>query len=213
MASRIVVPWTPAQRSLLVGSILGDGWVSKPRNRAAHLGMQHAAKQLDYLLWKKATFETAGFTVSRLYDVGRQYPANLVHVGLGAKGVTLRAVWYPNGRKRLAVEELPALDVLGLTIWYLDDGSVTLKRKEGRIKGRETYLCTNGFDGAENEVLAAYLSERWGLEARVRGVRGYPTLKMNAETSRRLFALIEPHVPPAMHYKLDFQYHLESDLG
>ena len=190
----------------MIGSVLGDGWLSKPHLRANYLGIQHGGRQREYLLWKKERFEQEGFTVSRVYDVTRKYPAFQIRVGLGAKGIELRHQFYPNGNKTVTRHHLNKLDPEGLAVWYLDDGSVTIHKRDGLIRGREVFLCTNCFTEAENDLMAKYLEVVWGIEGKVRLVKGYPTLKFNATNAKRLFEVIGPYVPTSMASKLDLQY-------
>ena len=115
------------QIQLILGSLMGDGNLSpNMRGRTGtRFRMGHGAKQAAYLDWK----------VSLLGNIGCSRTTN-------AKGAVFAdftplpelaelhdAVYFGDGKKHLSWDYLKALTPLALAVWYMDDGSFTVRSK------------------------------------------------------------------------------------
>jgi hypothetical protein len=85
---------------------------------------------------------------------------------------------------------LDQLDAFGLAVWYMDDGS-------------SAALHTQSFTDAEQDLIVRYLSERWGIEARVSDdpKRGLKFISFNHP--RQMHDIVRPHILTSLMYKLD----------
>ncbi len=201
---------TTKQKSLIIGSIMGDGWITKGTKGNPVLCIQHSIKQLDYLLWKKQRFEEEGFIVNGIYDVtkkGSPYPAYRIDIVLGEIGKILRHQLYPNDNKTITRHHLNMLDKEGLAIWYMDDGSCCLhKKKDGTIKSREIHIATHKFTYDEHAIMQRYLEVVWKVKMNIYRDRGKCRFACGATEGKKLIALIKQHIHPKMTYKIDLQY-------
>lgn len=70
---------------------------------------------------------------------------------------------------------------LSLAVWWLDDGSLVAKGKQG-------VLCTDGFTEEEVKKIVQYLRVRWGIETKAYIVRenGEPKLKKDGAERWRI---------------------------
>jgi len=198
-------PITDRQKSIVLGSLLGDGYV----NPQGFFIISHGRKQLDYLEWKKE--QLMPFMIDRRrYDPPRS-PDNTPFSKLGCYSYSsiahpwfksLRDFCYVNGRKTLSKEWLDQIDDVALAVWYMDDGS--LNKRYGTI-----VFCTMGFSYEEHCLMQRWFSERWGIETKIEprlkpGRETTFALRINASQSKKLLAIISRHVPPCMQYKVGF---------
>ena len=153
--NRIVM--TTSAEQVILGSILGDGHISKNRRNASgnfYLTINHGLKQEQYAKWKLQLIGELG--------------SSKVSKSVERRNVTVRSktssaitkVWesfHENGTFKVTTASLSKFDVLALAIWYMDDGTLACSRsyesKSGKIINYkpEIRLCTHSF--AETDVL------------------------------------------------------------
>jgi hypothetical protein len=192
------VPFTQRQKEIALGSLLGDAYL-RPSGNSYCLSFTHGERQKAYLEWKLAEFDN--FVVTKdFYRSVREFRGNaptytfstITHPYLRA----LRDLCYPEGKKRVTMPWLEQLTPLSLAVWFLDDGS--RNRRYGTIT-----LCTNSFSYDEQELMRSVFLSRFGLDARIEPRRnGQFNLRINASRAGAFLALIAPHVPDCMVYKL-----------
>src|ERR1700737_3979298 len=194
------------QWEVVLGSLLGDGCLSPPvrqDSESARLRMGHGAKQAEYLDWK----------ISLLENISHSRTTN----GKGAAFADftplselheLRSAVYLGDGKFLSEEYLKALTLLALAIWYMDDGSFTLRSKglqqrttggSGRIE-----ICVEAIREGSRPRLRDYLRDTHGLDVRLRhaGSTDKAVLVFSTEATAKFQELIAPYVHPSMAYKL-----------
>jgi recombination protein RecA len=194
------------QFQVVMGSLMGDGNLSpNPRDRnGVRFRLGHGAKQLDYLQWKTALMGNIRQTV-------REDPKGARFVDftpLAELAELQRAVYLGDGKKFFSEEYLKALTPLALAIWYMDDGSFSLRSKgiqqrtaggSGRIE-----ICVEAMTEGTRVRLRDYLRDNHGLDVRLRsaGSAGKAVLVFSTAASAKFQALIAPYMAPAMEYKL-----------
>jgi len=179
-------------RSLLVGSMLGDGRIDKGLPRYME---NHSEAQRGYLEWKAALWGEAWIPDGVKPVQWGKHPGfrfqSVSHPSL----YPWRDLFYENrekGWKRLIPEVVSQVDAFALTIWYLDDGCVAWWP-----------AFTFGADDPSREVALAIfekfgLTPRWQLRKKTTG-----EFHMEREdTAERFLDIIRPHVPECMSYKL-----------
>jgi recombination protein RecA len=194
------------QFQVVMGSLMGDGSLSpnlRDRN-GVRFRLGHGAKQLDYLQWKTALMGNIRHTV-RENSKGASF---VDFTPLAELGELQRAVYLGDGKKFLSEEYLKALTPLSLAIWYMDDGSFTLRSKgvqqrttggSGRIE-----ICVEAMTEGTRLRLQDYLRDNHGLDVRLRsaGSAGKAVLVFSTAASAKFQALVAPYMAPSMEYKL-----------
>lgn len=208
-------PLLPAQKSLILGSLLGDGFLVKSKSaKNARFSVGHSGKQKKYLEWKKSYLapfsrpliaaEMAGEKVidgRACYSTGYWILNTIAHPDIEK----IYRVYYDfKGKKRIVPDIIDDLDLLGLAVWLGDDGSFSL-RKECRYSLRGS-IATIGFSDYEQEVCLAAFQKFFPGHASI----GYHNRKKNhkmiyfsgTDAIENLLADITPLLPEALHYKL-----------
>jgi hypothetical protein len=183
---------TDLQRSLIVGSLLGDGSMTAPSSITARFSEGHSLVQREYTDWKA---EIMGDYVSQRYEAtkhkdGRTYESWNFSTRTTTKLRPYFDLFYETGT-RVFPEILPELMTpFVLAVWYLDDGGL-LQRYYPRI--------TFGLDDLSLGRALGALSVL-GFKVTVSG-SDCKTLLFPGQ-DERFFALIQEHVPPCMTCKL-----------
>ncbi len=198
------IPLSDDQKQLVIGSLLGDGsaYVNQ-RNLPEHgviLRMTQGEDQFDYLVWKMD--QMAPFVVRDQPQTYQQtkWSTKKRHVvdTISHPGITpYWRAFYATGAKGVTLEVLQELGPRGLAIWLMDDGSFA--RKSGWIN-----LATHSFSMDDNDLIAQWFQDAFGIEARM-----YPLRKLdkwflcfNRPAVERIRALTSEYFFPPLRYKL-----------
>ncbi len=194
------------QSQVVLGSLMGDGNLSPNRHgrNGVRFRMGHGAKQIDYLQWKTELLGNIKHSV-RENATGARF---VDFTPLPELGELRRAVYLGDGKKFLSDDYLKALTPLALAIWYMDDGSFTVRSKglqqrtaggSGRIE-----ICVEAMTEGSRQRLCDYLRDTHGLDVRLRnaGAAGKAVLVFSTAASAEFQELVAPYMAPAMEYKL-----------
>ncbi|MGB8502182.1 intein-containing recombinase RecA, partial [Mycobacterium sp.] len=194
------------QFQVVLGSLMGDGNLSPNRRdrNGVRFRLGHGAKQIEYLQWKTALLGNIKHS-TRVNDKGAHF---VDFTPLPELGELQRAVYLGDGKKFLSEEYLKALTPLALAIWYMDDGSFTVRSKglqqrtaggSGRIE-----ICVEAMSEGSRVRLRDYLRDTHGLNVRLRpsGSAGKAVLVFSTDATAKFQKLVTPHMAPSMEYKL-----------
>lgn len=183
------------QKSVIIGTILGDGYIRIVTGRQdAFLEVNHALSQREYVMWK--------------YDVlkGVRAGAPKVRKGNGARVAirfttrqseefTLLHSRFYRDRVKMIPPDLK-LDPVILSVWFMDDGS--------RCGESDVYLNTQQFSTEDQLILIDALCEL-GLEATLNKDKEYYRIRFLKKSIPILFEIIKPNIIPSMHYKIGLE--------
>ena len=186
------------KRAILLGMALGDGYITNSRYYKA-LVIRHSEKQKEYLLFKKQLLEKMFF--------GRTISTRSVQSGIqiaigNNKLFSIYRKWlYPNGVKYIP-NILKYLDLQSIAIWYMDDGSLTAKKRNGKIHGYELTLNTY-VSKEENQLIINWFKENYSiLFTQTKGKNKY-RLRMGTKEAKKFTTLIQPYIHETMLYKIN----------
>ena len=195
---------TQRQESILLGIILGDGYLQKTGLKNARVRLEHGGAQKEYLIWKGKQFPRL-FLGKPIY-LERIHPKtkSTYHYWRWQSNSTpvvgnWHSRFYQNGKK-IIPDNLPEMlhDPLSLAVWYMDDGYFNCKNHNchsliylGRVTRKEA------------EIAAQAISQNFSVQPRVydKKNKGYALFFPVAET-KKLHELIRPHIHPVFNYKL-----------
>ncbi len=183
-------------KSLLIGSMLGDGRIVFRVNSSAY-EERHCTEQLDYLKWKANIWGdwTSG-ELSVAYSRG--FASHIFRTKSHSDLNSYRDLFYEqrdHGWKVVKNELVDMVDAYALAIWYLDDGwaghypAISFGAK-GQSRGN-VYLIFEKFG----------LRPKWKLK---KGETG--EFHFEREEGDKFIDIIKPYVPDCMSYKMTFAY-------
>lgn len=199
------------QSQILVGSLLGDGSITKSKKNSSFTKLQHK-NRIDYLNWHFSEFGEYSSSIQKVYSREKLKRTNnkIQRIVLKRKRHTayryyscshpnfteMRQLWYPNDIK--TVPSNIFLSPLSIAIWYFDDGCNNLKQRIATI-------ATNSFTFGEVEFLSSLL-EIFDLSPKIVVQESKPILKFSRDSYDKLIALVSPYMLwDCYRYKIEWQ--------
>jgi recombination protein RecA len=195
------------QVQVILGALMGDGNLSKPVRKddeSARFRMGHGAKQAAYLDWKVSLLGN----IPHARTVNTKGAVFADFTPLAELAELREAVYFGDGKKHLTWDYLKSLTPLSLAIWYMDDGSFTVRSKgvQGRTAGGtgRIEICVEAMSPGSRDRLVQYLRDthRFDVKLMSRGTRKISVLQFTTAASERFQALVAPYIYPSMDYKL-----------
>ena len=176
------------QRDLVIGSLLGDGYLAKT-TRGYAFRVNHGCVQKDYVDWKYSVLRNLVNSPPR-YAEKCYYFRTVSHPFFDR----LRKQFY-SGRKKVVPYELveERLNPFVLAVWIMDDGS---------RDSRQLRINSQSFSKEENLFLRDLLDAKLGIKATLNQDKEKYRLRISARSMRALAQLVKPNIIPSMLYKL-----------
>lgn len=202
---------TYQQNQVVIGGVLGDSCLSvrNKYNGMACMMFGHTKRQWGYMDWKcgllgqlmsshgKPQLPKTNKNGSVLIKTSESRMASTIH---HPQLLDYNESTYTNkiGPKHIGAW-LEDLDVLGLAIWYQDDGCIIRYNAEEGVPR----LYTNSFSFCDLEKLCGFLADRFGLECGLTEMRANQwAVSMNLRSATTFYEMIAPFVYPDLDYKL-----------
>ena len=192
---------TKTSRDLVVFMAFGDGYL----NNWGFLSFRHCLKQKEYLEWKMKLLNRSGITTTKPYFVANN--------GFGAYEVRTYSHRFIKLYKKIIYKRhknianrhlLNKLTPLGIAIWYMDDGGLAKKKRDGKIYANELMINTH-ISKEDNQIIIDYFKEKWGISFRQATTRGQYRLCCGTKEARKFIKIVKPYVEQVkcMHHKID----------
>lgn len=193
---------TKQQTNVLIGTILGDGFLQKTGERNARLRLEHSQKQKDYVLWKGRIFgrlfQGSPNFLERIHPKsGATYKYCRWQSSAGPAFGKWRKYFYPNGKKIIPNDIGEILtEPITLAVWYMDDGYFNKMDSN-------SYIYLGRVARAEAEILQKAIKKNFDIVATVydKKAKGF-ALFFGAKETKKLQALISPFIIESLRYKL-----------
>ena len=191
---------TDRQRSILVGTILGDGHLeSLNGGRTFRLKVEHSKKQSFYVDWLYDEFKDWALTPpkvkpKKLNDkIFENYYFQTLSVG---QFRFYGKLFYKfNLPKSIPKNIDKLLTPLALAVWFMDDGSYKSKNH------RAVILNTQGFSEKDINILIESFFKKFGLKANIRIQKDGLQIIIVGQSAQRFYEIVKPYVLPNFHYK------------
>lgn len=174
---------------------LGDGCIDNKTT----LHLRHCTEQKDYLIWKHSYLKEA-VPCSEIFD-GTQngYGFSKFHTKTDNKEwieqiKEVKDLLYSNnGKKYFSKEVINLLTLEDFAILYMDDGSLTAKKRNGVIHAYDLTISTY-CSKEECERFIEKLSE-YGLKFTLKFNRSLYSIRCGTKSARKFIELIKPYCP------------------
>lgn len=183
---------TDLQRSIIVGTLLGDGSLIETFSKNnLRLQIDHCAAQKSYVFWKYEALKPLVLTPPTFQKKNRSWKFRTIsHPELTRLG----RLFYRERQKIVPKEIASLLGPIGLAVWFMDDGAL---HTSGYL------INTQCFTESECELLKDALKHSFRIEhiTMHRDHRGR-RLYIQAASKGRFRKIIEPFPLPDLMYKL-----------
>lgn len=203
---------TPQQKSVLIGTLLGDACFSTKNGKAIYsIKYEQKHTQLDYVQHLYTIFEPYVGTPPKLRVICNDY-----HKTKPGQSYWFRTYghnhfkYYENlfykKKNSLRTKQVPKnihqyLDATALAYWFMDDGSGAVSNTKN--KTRHYVFDTQGFPLSDQKILVSALKRNFDLNFTVNRDKNYYKLNLAVESNGLFESLVRPHVIPSFYYKLD----------
>jgi len=183
---------TQSQSSIIIGSILGDGYLRCIKGRKdAFLEINHSIKAKEYVDWKYSNLKNICISPPKERVVDDRRTAYRFFTKQHGELSDLLKLFYKDGKK--IIPSSLVLNPLILAVWFMDDGSRTQKN--------DVYLNTQQFSINEQKILLKKLRDL-NLKARLNKDKEYFRIRFLKESVSELNRIIYPSVIKSMKYKI-----------
>lgn len=184
------------QKSILVGSLLGDANISK-RGKYHRVLFKHSGRQRSLIAWKRQEFDLiTGMAINDFQQVvkGSTYDfcqfVTLTH----SEFSEMHNIFYSQKRGKIIPKHISELikDPISLAVWIMDDGA---KDNVGLT------IQTHSFGKKEVESLIKALKSNFNLLCTMRRNKGRFIIYFPKSQIPNLWQLIKEHILPEYRYK------------
>jgi hypothetical protein len=188
-------------RDLLLAMSIGDGYIEK--NGA--VAILHCSKQLDYLKWKHELLR--GFVNEIRPKNNNGYESYLFVTKSNKFMKRIRNFLYKE--EKITVKILHRVGVLGLSILYMDDGSLVAKRnKNGVVHAYDLKISLYLKSEDKAKQICDYVLNEYAIKFTLNRDKGRFSIRCGTREARKFIELVNPYVSqvPCMQYKLNISY-------
>lgn len=167
---------------------MGDGHVDKE----GQISILHCADQLEYLTWKYDYLKKLGIKVHPIrYKNNNNYSSYTFNVAKTPFSKLLRRILYKPKKDYYNRKLLNRLEAIHIAIWYMDDGGLAQKKKNGIIYANELILNTYT-SKANNQILIDYFKEVWSVSFNQYKNKSLYRLACGTKEARKFISIVEP---------------------
>lgn len=199
----MIAKFTPEQEQVVMGTLLGNGSLRRRQHSHDSLWAKHREVDREYIFWKYEVLKSSGIFMRppfyRPNNRGRDHVWIFQSRHLPILS-TYRELFYPNGKKAVTREILDKLDLLGLAVWYMDNGSLQVGLPS-QPNHRRLVLCTECFTCEENTLIRDWLEEKFGfnfLLARIDAGTSWRLRLTRRVEVERFVDMLRPYAVPCM---------------
>lgn len=189
---------TEIQKSLIVGTLLGDGClIPNSWGNLYRLQIEQGLNQKDYLFWKYKIIKNLVLTEPKYQKVNNSWK---FRTGSHPEFTYFAKLFYDNDRNKIVPQNIAEYlrKPLVLAIWYMDDGG--LRREKQKIYG--AFLNTQSFSFQNNKLLQKVLWKEYGMETLLLRNRRKFRIYIPRRSLNNLKIAIRSYIHSSMIYKL-----------
>lgn len=191
---------TPAQRSILVGTLLGDGHLDTQNGRKTfRLKIEHTHSQRFYTQWLYEQLQDWVRTplASKSKSIGTSVTIHDWFQTLSVVQFRFYGLqFYDNaGHKRVPKIIRRLLTPLAMAVWFMDDGSAKSKHHKAIV------LNTHSFSRRDITLLQQALSERYSIQSNIRAQKDGLQILITGADARKFMEIVRPYMLPQFDYK------------
>jgi len=183
---------TQFQKSVVIGSILGDGYLRIiPKRKNAFLEINHSYGAKEYVNWKYEILKNFCISPPKKRKGNGNRIAYRFFTKQHPEFTKLHKEFYKGNRKNIpsSLELNPTI----LSIWFMDDGS--------RCSNSDFYLNTQKFSLTEQINLTEKL-RNLGLQTTINKDKSYYRLRFLVSSIAKLKGMLKPNLIFSMRYKI-----------
>lgn len=204
---------TRKQKAVIIGTLLGDGFLQKTGKNNARLRLEHGFKQEPYLLWKVQILDDyfqskPQYLERKNLKFGKSYQYVRAQSYSGSEFGKLLKLFYIANTKVIPEKIQDMLkDPLSVAVWFMDDGYYY-------PRDRMAYIYLPKYNAKSVELLLQALKINFDLTPYLKiKKRGEYVFIFSVKETSKLINTIKEFVIPSMVYKLPSQQILSDPVS
>ena len=191
---------TNEQKSLIIGSILGDGYIRQLPGRAdAFLEINHSNKAQQYVDYKYNILKNICESEPKeRYTDELKTKKDYRFFTKQNKEITILYNQFYKNNKKIIPRDLE-LNAMIMAIWYMDDGSKTQNKLNSA--NINIYLNTQQFSLNDQKYLL-FLLRKIGINARLNKDKIYYRIRILKDSVPVFMQMIDKYIIESMKYKI-----------
>lgn len=196
----VLISTSKTQKEIIIGSILGDGYLEFNGCVGTRLQIKQTLKSRDYVFWLYTNFQNLCTQKPKFREDVKQWYFST----RALKELTNFHHLFYKGRKKVIPNNIFRLLVspLSLAVWFMDDGTL-----DYRPNCHCSFsISTHSFSLDEARTLGNVLRKNFNVEASVNNnfIRGkrYPRIYIGKNGRDRFIELVSPFILDCFKYKL-----------
>lgn len=200
----------------LFGNLLGDAYLRRNINTQHWVESQHTNNQREYVLWLEKLYNEWGLKTSSRYDFERKsnygtFLYSQVSCKLGTnRHVEHNRLYNKQGDKIFSEYVAKRINVFGVLLWFLDDGTLSVHTKKNGSISRHAKLSTENFSYICHLRIQKMFLERFNISTKIyKSKNNTFHIYFNAINFRKFYDLVRPYlnlIPKSMYYKFNMRY-------
>jgi len=188
------------QKSILFGTILGDGYLQKTGEKNSRLRLEYGFKQKEYLFWKveklRQLFQGKPVYLERFHPLTRKTYKYWRHQSQSTPYLgKLQKLFYPEGKKKIPDNLEEYISPLMLAVWYMDDGYYYLRDKC-------SYLYLGNVSEKEANIVSLAILKKFDIQTKVKQKKKGFAIYFSRIECEKLKLLIKSHIISYFSYKI-----------
>ena len=209
-----VISINKENRGILVGLALGDGHIKKfqksgqqgsEKPHYAMIEIRHCEAQKEFIEYKADLLHSVlgGKRPKVSFINNNGFPAYSIRK-VNSYFRNLHSWMYVNKKKIISRKILDMLTIKGIALWYMDDGNLSAKKRNGKIHAYELFINTHE-DRPTNQIIIDYFKEVHGINFGQTKNNGSYRLRCGTREARKFLELVRPYIIPSMQYKIEMK--------
>lgn len=189
-------------RDLIIAMSIGDGHVTK----TGELKVEHGEKQKEYCEWKKDI-------LSQFIHI-HKHPSKPCWSTKRHKFIKLVRKIIGIHPKKISKKTLDRIGLIGLAIWYMDDGTLDLRKNKDKTKVKSRLAWLKSTWRYEDALLIKeWFKEKYDLDLTLKFVKSNKLYchMFSSISSVKFFKLIKEFIHPSLYYKICPRFYNNED--
>ena len=182
------------------GMLIGDSGLQYSGRKSATLQINHSSKQEDYFMYKHKYLENAFGIKIPIKRFKTPLGHEVLRMGFTHQYFHYCLQWLYKPKKKITLRYLRKINDEGVAFWYMDDGSLIAKKRNGKVHAYDLVIstcCTK----EEAEACIQFFKERYDVDFTLKLNKGLYSIRCGTKNARKLLAIIGQYIPNCMSYK------------
>lgn len=191
---------TKEDKIICLAMTIGDGHIRKDRPA---LCISHGERQYEYINWKRNLLENITGKSIKIRTVIHHNNKIGFKLEVSHKYFRiLRLRCYDNDCNPIYTRKfLDKLSPIGIAIWYMDDGSLYAKKRNGKIHAYELVISTYCSEESAKNIVD-FFYEKYNIKFTIKRNKGFFSVRCGTTEAKKFIEIVSPYVIDCLRYKI-----------